>query len=94
MSNRNPRNHQLLSQIAENNPFKKTVVPRAFDIGRDFEMDVEAVGLDRRLSPEAAASLTSYSFWMGGSEGLTERRLLQICAVRRHIEFDAGRAAA
>src|ERR1700738_1090 len=52
MSNRGPRNHQLMSQIAENNPFKKTVAPSAFDIGHDFERDVEAVGLNRNLSPE------------------------------------------
>ena len=52
MINRNPRNLQLMSQISENNPFKKTVVPRIFDIMDDFNRDVEAIGLDRRLSPE------------------------------------------
>lgn len=51
MSKRNPRNLLLLQQIARN-PFAKTVAPRAFDILSDFERDMEAVGLDRRLSAE------------------------------------------
>jgi hypothetical protein len=51
MSNRNPRNIQLLSQIAENNPFKKTVAA-AFDVSDDLERDLEAVGLRRDLSAE------------------------------------------
>jgi uncharacterized protein YjcR len=50
MSNRNPRNHQLLQQIA-NNPFRKTVAG-AFDIVADFERDMEFVGLDRNFSEE------------------------------------------
>jgi hypothetical protein len=41
---------QLLQQI-DKNPLKKAVAP-AFDIASDFKMDMEAVGLDRRLSPE------------------------------------------
>ncbi len=48
--NRNPRNHQLLSQI-EKNPFKKTVAA-AFDIPDFLARDMEAVRLDRRLSEE------------------------------------------
>ena len=51
MSNRNPRNHQLLSQIGENNPFKAAVA-RAFDIADDFTRDMETVGLNRKLSVE------------------------------------------
>jgi hypothetical protein len=51
VSNRNPRNHQLLSQIPESNPFKKTVAP-AFDIPDFLEKDMEAVGLRRDLSSE------------------------------------------
>jgi hypothetical protein len=43
--NRNPRNILMLSQISDSNPFKKTLVPRIFDIGSDFEKDMEAVGL-------------------------------------------------
>jgi hypothetical protein len=58
--NRNPRNHQLLSQIPDSNPFKKTVVPRAFDLLGDYEKDRESIfGTDERgvelrrdLSPE------------------------------------------
>src|SRR5258706_521424 len=50
--NRIPRNIQLLQQIAENNPFKKTVAG-AFDIGADFQKDMEALGLNRKWSPEA-----------------------------------------
>jgi hypothetical protein len=50
MSNRTPRNIQLLQQIA-NNPFAK-MVAAAFDIPADLEKDLEAVRLDRRLSPE------------------------------------------
>jgi hypothetical protein len=60
MSNRNPRNLQLLSQISDLNPFKKTIAPRVFDIGHDMERDVEAIfardatgqSLRRDLSPE------------------------------------------
>ena len=48
--NRGPRNHQLLQQIG-NNQFKNEVA-RAFDIASDYEKDVEAVALDRRLSPD------------------------------------------
>jgi hypothetical protein len=51
MSNRNPRNIQLLSQISDANPFKKALAP-AFDLVDDLEKDLEAVRLDRRLSPE------------------------------------------
>lgn len=50
--NRNPRNQSLLSQISSTNPFKDTLAPRVFDIGKAFEKAVEDVGLDRRLSPE------------------------------------------
>jgi hypothetical protein len=50
MSNRTPRNIQLLQQIG-NNQFKNEVA-RAFDIAGDYEKDVLAVALDRRLSPE------------------------------------------
>src|SRR5882762_3275083 len=50
MSNRNPRNLQLLEQI-KNNPLKKALVP-GFDISEFFAKDMEAVGLDRRLSAE------------------------------------------
>jgi hypothetical protein len=49
--NRNPRNHHLMSQIGESNPFKKTVAA-AFDIASDFERDMEALGLNRKLSAE------------------------------------------
>jgi hypothetical protein len=52
MSNRNPRNQHLLSQISEKNPLKSTVAERAFDIGRAFDRDVEAIGIDRNLSQE------------------------------------------
>jgi hypothetical protein len=52
MNNRTPRNIQLLSQISENNPFKKTVVPRVFDIGHDLEKDMETLGLNRNWSVE------------------------------------------
>ena len=51
MSNRNPRNILLLQQIPDSNPFKKSVAA-AFDIAADLEKDLEAVRLDRRLSPE------------------------------------------
>ena len=51
MINRNPRNLQLLSQISDSNPFKKAVAA-AFDIPDFLARDVEAVGLDRRLSEE------------------------------------------
>jgi hypothetical protein len=50
MSNRGPRNHQLLQQIA-NNPFRKVVAP-AFDIADDLIKDLESVRLDRNLSEE------------------------------------------
>ena len=50
MSNRNPRNHQLLERI-KNNPLKKALVP-GFDISEFFTKDMEAVGLNRRLSSE------------------------------------------
>jgi len=49
--NRNPRNLQLMSQISDSNPFKKTVAT-AFDIPDFLERDLEAVRLDRRLSEE------------------------------------------
>jgi hypothetical protein len=52
MINRNPRNLQLLSQISDANPFKKSLIPRLFDLASDFEKDMEATGLDRRLSPD------------------------------------------
>ena len=51
MSKRNPRNLLLLEQI-KGNPFAKTVAPRAFDILSDFEKDMEAVSLNRKLSAE------------------------------------------
>ena len=41
-----------MSQISDANPFKKPIIPRLFDLGSDFERDVEATGLDRRLSPD------------------------------------------
>jgi hypothetical protein len=50
--NRAPRNQQILAQLSETNPFKKTVSPRAFDIGTKFDKDVEDVGRDGRLSPQ------------------------------------------
>jgi hypothetical protein len=50
--NRNPRNQSLLAQIAENNPFKRTLAQRIFDIGNAFDRDIEAINLDRRLSAE------------------------------------------
>jgi hypothetical protein len=51
MSRRNSRNLLLLQQIARN-PFAKTVAPAAFDILSDFERDMEAVSLNRKLSAE------------------------------------------
>jgi hypothetical protein len=51
MINRNPRNLQLLSQISDSNPFKKTVAT-AFDLPDFLARDMEAVALDRRLSEE------------------------------------------
>jgi hypothetical protein len=52
MSNRTPRNLMMLQQqISDSNPFKKTLVPRVFDIGSDFESDMQAVGLSGK-SPE------------------------------------------
>ena len=52
MSKRIPRNIQLLSQISDGNQFKKTLAPRVFDVGLDFERDMEALGLNRNWSPE------------------------------------------
>jgi hypothetical protein len=90
MSNRNPRNHQLLSQISETNPFKKTVVPRAFDIGRDFEMDAEAVGLDRRLSPEGKQDKAQGHL----RKALRDLRDLQKPLDEYHAKTEAMRATA
>src|SRR5258706_15395627 len=52
MSKRNPRNIHLLSQISDANPFKKSLAPRAFDLGNDYERDMEALGLNRNWSAE------------------------------------------
>jgi hypothetical protein len=60
MINRGPRNHQLMSQISDTNPFKKTLIPRAWDISEFFAKDIEALhavddagrSLRRDLSPE------------------------------------------
>jgi hypothetical protein len=52
MSKRIPRNIQLLSQISDANPFKKTLARRAFDVGLDYERDMEELGLNRKWSPE------------------------------------------
>jgi hypothetical protein len=48
----NLKYYQLLSQIAENNPFKKTVAAPVFDIATDFKRDMEIVAANRNLSPE------------------------------------------
>ena len=50
--NRTPRNIQLLQQIPDSNPFKKTLAPRAFDLGNDLEKDLEALALNRNWSRE------------------------------------------
>jgi hypothetical protein len=50
--NRNPRNQALLQQIPEHNQFKSTLAPRIFEIGTAYDRDIEAIGLDRRLSQE------------------------------------------
>jgi hypothetical protein len=50
--NRHPRNQSLLTQISQTNPFKEKVAARIFEIGTAFDRDVEAIGLDRRLSAE------------------------------------------
>lgn len=49
--NRHPRNASLLAQLAETNQFRP-LAERAFDIENDFEKAMEAVGLDRNLSPQ------------------------------------------
>jgi len=46
------QNLQLLQQISDGNPFKKTLVPAVFDIPGDFLKDVEAVAVRRDLSVE------------------------------------------
>jgi hypothetical protein len=51
MSNRTKRNILMLSQIPDGNPFKHTLAPRLFDIGADFEKDMQAIELSRK-SPE------------------------------------------
>jgi hypothetical protein len=48
---RNPRNHNLLSQIGEKNPFKK-LAPALFDISPGFAKDLEPVRAKRTLSAE------------------------------------------
>jgi hypothetical protein len=55
MANRGPRNQLLLAQLAATNPFKETA-PRIFEIGTAFDRDIEAIGLDRRLSQEGKAA--------------------------------------
>jgi hypothetical protein len=50
MSTTNLKYFQLLQQI-EKNPLRPKIA-RAVDIVADFALDAEAVGLDRRLSPE------------------------------------------
>jgi hypothetical protein len=42
----------LLAQVAETNPFKSTLTQRFFEIGLAYDRDIEAIGLDRRLSQE------------------------------------------
>src|SRR2546429_4179059 len=44
------QNLQLMQQLKT--PLAKTLAPRAFDIGADFEKDMEALGLNRNWSPE------------------------------------------
>jgi hypothetical protein len=51
MSNRGPRNLQLLSQIGEKNRFKM-LAPTLLDISSDFEQDMQAVRANRKLSAE------------------------------------------
>jgi hypothetical protein len=46
------QNLQLLQQIGDTNPFKKNLIPALFDIGRDFEADMEAVSANKKWSPE------------------------------------------
>jgi hypothetical protein len=46
---RQPRNIDLLSQISDSNPFKKRVAA-AFDLPDFLKKDMEAIGLDKRLS--------------------------------------------
>src|SRR5712664_1416315 len=50
--NRKPRNESLLAQISATNPFRETLAPRFLEIGTAFDRDIEAIGLDRRLSME------------------------------------------
>jgi hypothetical protein len=51
MSNRNPRDLQILSQIPDSNPFKRTLVPALSNISRGFAKSMEDVRLSRK-SPE------------------------------------------
>jgi hypothetical protein len=50
--NVNVKYYQLLQQIAETNPFKKTVAAPVFDIASDFKRDMEIVAANRNFSPE------------------------------------------
>jgi hypothetical protein len=49
---RNPRNQTLLAQLSAHNPFKKELAPRLFEALKTFELDIEAIAQDRRLSAE------------------------------------------
>jgi len=58
MIDRSARNTQLLSQLGERNPFRKTA-PAFFDISAAFAKNMEAVGANRKLSPEGCGRIGS-----------------------------------
>ena len=86
--NRGPRNHQLMSQIGENNPFKKTVAA-AFDISSDFERDMEAVGLNRKLSAEGKREAAQGHL----RQAIRDLRDLQKPLSEHHAKTEAMRGA-
>jgi hypothetical protein len=42
--------HQLLGQISDANPFKKSLIPKAFDVASDYSKDMQIVAANAELS--------------------------------------------